>query len=229
MEKLLNSPYLGLIISIVAFEFGLYLNKKTKMSLFNPLAVSIVLIIFILSIFNIDYEYYNQGGKLLSFFLGPATVILAVPLYKQLELLKSNYKAILIGITLGSLSGIVTIIFLARLFDLDEKIRLSLIPKSVTTPIGIEISQQIGGLTSMTVAAIVLTGIFGAVLGPFICSLFKIEDRVALGIAIGTSSHALGTTRALELGETEGAMSSLAIGVTGLITVVIVPLLLAVL
>lgn len=229
MKELLNTPYFGLIISIFTFEIGLYLNKKTKLSFFNPLAISIILIISTLSVFEIDYSYYSQGGELISFFLGPATVILAVPLYKRLELLKSNYKAILIGITVGSFSGIITIIFLAKLFSLNEKIRLSMIPKSVTTPIGIEISQQIGGFPSITVAAIVLTGIFGAVFGPAICSLFKINDRVALGIAIGTASHALGTTRAIELGETEGAMSSLAIGVAGLITVLIVPLILAVL
>ena len=228
MKELLNTPYFGLIISILTFELGLYLNRKFELSIFNPLLVSIVLIISILSIFNIDYEYYTQGGKLISFFLGPATVILAVPLYKRLELLKSNYKAILIAITAGSLSGIITIIFLTYLFGLDQQLSLSMIPKSVTTPIGIEISRQIGGLPSITVAAIILTGIFGAVMGPYICKLFGVKDRIAVGIAIGTSAHALGTTRAIKLGETEGAMSSLAIGLAGLITVFLVPLVLTV-
>ena len=229
MEELLNTPYFGLIISILTFETGIYLNKKTKLSIFNPLLVSIVLIILLLSIFNIDLKYYNQGGDLLSFFLGPATVILAVPLYNQLELLKTNYKAILIGIVTGSLSGILTIIFLSKLFGLENQLSLSMIPKSVTTPIGIEISSQIGGIPSITVAAIILTGIFGAVMGPLICNLFGIKDKVAIGIAIGTSSHAVGTTRAIELGETEGAMSGLAIGVAGLVTVFIVPLILTIL
>jgi len=228
MEELINTPYFGLIISILTFELGIYLNNKTKLSLFNPLLVSIVLTISILIAFNIDLEIYNQGGDLLSFFLGPATVILAVPLYNRLELLKSNYKAILIGITAGTLTGIVSIIYLTKLFKLDVGVGLAMIPKSVTTPIGMEISKQIGGISSITVAAIILTGILGAVIGPFICNLFGIKNKVAVGIAIGTSSHAVGTSRAIELGETEGAMSGLAIGIAGLITVFLVPILLTI-
>jgi len=173
-------------------------------------------------------QIYNQGGDLLSFFLGPATVILAVPLYNRLELLKTNYKAILIGITTGTLTGIVSIIYLTKLFKLDVGVGLAMIPKSVTTPIGMEISKQIGGISSITVAAIILTGILGAVIGPFICNLFGIKNKVAVGIAIGTSSHAVGTSRAIELGETEGAMSGLAIGIAGLITVFLVPILLTI-
>jgi len=228
MEELISTPYFGLIISILTFELGIYLNKKTNLSLFNPLLVSIVLTISILIAFNIDLEIYNQGGDLLSFFLGPATVILAVPLYNRLELLKTNYKAILIGITTGTLTGIVSIIYLTKLFKLDVGVGLAMIPKSVTTPIGMEISKQIGGISSITVAAIILTGILGAVIGPFICNLFGIKNKVAVGIAIGTSSHAVGTSRAIELGETEGAMSGLAIGIAGLITVFLVPLLLTI-
>ncbi|CCU80735.1 LrgA-associated membrane protein LrgB [Halanaerobium saccharolyticum subsp. saccharolyticum DSM 6643] len=228
MEELISTPYFGLIISILTFELGIYLNKKTNLSLFNPLLVSIVLTISILVAFNIDLEIYNQGGDLLSFFLGPATVILAVPLYNRLELLKTNYKAILIGITTGTLTGIVSIIYLTKLFKLDVGVGLAMIPKSVTTPIGMEISKQIGGISSITVAAIILTGILGAVIGPFICNLFGIKNKVAVGIAIGTSSHAVGTSRAIELGETEGAMSGLAIGIAGLITVFLVPILLTI-
>jgi predicted murein hydrolase (TIGR00659 family) len=228
MEELINTPYFGLIISILTFELGIYLNNKTKLSLFNPLLVSIVLTISILIAFNIDLEIYNKGGDLLSFFLGPATVILAVPLYNRLDLLKTNYKAILIGITTGTLTGIVSIIYLTKLFKLDVGVGLAMIPKSVTTPIGMEISKQIGGISSITVAAIILTGILGAVIGPFICNLFGIKNKVAVGIAIGTSSHAVGTSRAIELGETEGAMSGLAIGIAGLITVFLVPVLLTI-
>jgi len=228
MEELISTPYFGLIISILTFELGIYLNKKTNLSLFNPLLVSIVLTISILVAFNIDLQIYNQGGDLLSFFLGPATVILAVPLYNRLELLKTNYKAILIGITTGTLTGIVSIIYLTKLFKLDVGVGLAMIPKSVTTPIGMEISKQIGGISSITVAAIILTGILGAVIGPFICNLFGIKNKVAVGIAIGTSSHAVGTSRAIELGETEGAMSGLAIGIAGLITVFLVPILLTI-
>jgi len=229
MIDFLNTPYFGLIVSILSFEVGLYLYRKTKISLFNPLLISIALIIWLLSTFNINIKYYNQGGDLLSFFLGPATVILAVPLYKQFELLKSNLLPILVGIIVGCLSGIVSVFFLSKLFGLNSQIGTSLIPKSVTTPIGIEISKQIGGIPSITVAVIIATGIFGAVIGPFICHLFRVRDEVAVGIAIGTAAHAIGTTRAMELGETEGAMSSLAIGVAGLITVIIAPILFALL
>lgn len=226
MEELINTPYFGLIISILTFELGIYLNQKTKLSLFNPLLVSIVLTIFILTSFNIDLEIYNKGGDLLSFFLGPATVILAVPLYHKIELLKANYKAILIGISTGTLTGILTIIYLTKLFNLNLGLSLALIPKSVTTPIGMEISKQIGGITAITIAASITTGILGSIIGPFICKLFGIENKVAVGVAIGTSSHAVGTARAIEIGETEGAMSGLAIGIAGLITVFLVPILL---
>ncbi|MGM0548936.1 MAG: LrgB family protein [Bacillota bacterium] len=226
MEELINTPYLGLIISILTFELGIYLNKKTKLSLFNPLLVSIVLTIFILISFNIDLKIYNKGGDLLSFFLGPATVILAVPLYHKIELLKANYKAILIGISTGTLTGIITIIYLTKLFNLNLALSLALIPKSVTTPIGMEISKQIGGITAITVAASITTGILGSIIGPFICKLFGIKNKVAIGVAIGTSAHAVGTSRAIEMGETEGAMSGLAIGIAGLITVFLVPILL---
>lgn len=219
MEELINTPYLGLIISILTFELGIYLNKKTKLSLFNPLLISIVLTIIILISFNIDLKIYNKGGDLLSFFLGPATVILAVPLYHKIELLKANYKAILIGISTGTLTGIITIIYLTKLFNLNLALSLALIPKSVTTPIGMEISKQIGGITAITVAASITTGILGSIIGPFICKLFGIKNKVAIGVAIGTSAHAVGTSRAIEMGETEGAMSGLAIGIAGLITV----------
>ncbi|ADO77283.1 LrgB family protein [Halanaerobium praevalens] len=226
MEELINTPYLGLIISILTFELGIYLNKKTKLSLFNPLLISIVLTIIILISFNIDLKIYNKGGDLLSFFLGPATVILAVPLYHKIELLKANYKAILIGISTGTLTGIITIIYLTKLFNLNLALSLALIPKSVTTPIGMEISKQIGGITAITVAASITTGILGSIIGPFICKLFGIKNKVAIGVAIGTSAHAVGTSRAIEMGETEGAMSGLAIGIAGLITVFLVPILL---
>lgn len=217
----LDTPYFGILISIIFFEIGLLLQKKTKISLLNPLLVSITGIIIVLTVFNIDLEQYNKGGRLISFFLGPATVILAVPLYKQLALLKKYYLSILVGITIGSVTSIASVIFLGRIFGLSEVIILSFIPKSVTTPIGIEISEHLGGIPDLTVGMIVMTGIIGAVLGPTICKAFKIKNEVAVGAAIGTASHALGTTKAIELGETEGALSSLAIGVAGLITVIL--------
>lgn len=225
-NELLSTPLFGVIISLIAFQIGTLFYKKTRSSIFNPLLVSIVLVILFLMYFRIDFETYNVGGDYISFFLGPATVVLAVPLYKKIQLLKKNAFPIIAGISAGCIAGISSILIFSSLFGLDSVITSSLVPKSVTTPIGMEISKQIGGLPAITVAAIAATGIMGAVLGPFICRCFRIKDSVATGIAIGTASHALGTTRAIELGETEGAMSGLAIGITGLITVFLAPLLL---
>jgi Putative effector of murein hydrolase len=219
-------PLFGILLSLIAFQISTLLYRKTHLSILNPLLVASVLVMFFLIFFGINYETYNLGGNYISFFLGPATVVLAVPLYKKIRLLKSNALPILAGIIAGCIAGISSILALSRLLGLDDAISRSLAPKSVTTPIGIEISKQIGGLPAITVAAIVFTGIIGAILGPFICRCFRIKDKVAVGVAIGTASHALGTTRAIELGETEGAMSGLAIGIAGLITVFLVPLLL---
>jgi predicted murein hydrolase (TIGR00659 family) len=186
--------------------------------------IGILLIILFLKTFNIDVSNYNKGGDLISFFLSPATVVLAVPLYKKIELLKAHLIPILVGISTGTLVGMFSIILLSHIFGLPKTINTSMIPKSVTTPIGMEVSKQLGGIPSVTVAAIIITGIIGAVIGPLVCKFFKIKDKVALGIAMGTAAHALGTTKALELGEIEGAMSSLSIGIAGLITVFLAPI-----
>jgi len=224
MEELLNTPLFGILISILAFEVGLIIYRKTKIAIFNPLLIGIILVITILLQFDISIDHYNQGGSYILFLLGPATVILAVPLYRQIDLLKKNLVPILVGITVGCVSAITSVWFLAKLFNLEESVSISMIPKSVTTPIGIEISRQIGGLPSVTVALIVVTGITGAVIGPFVCKLFRIKDEVAVGVSIGTASHAVGTSKAIELGETQGAMSGLSIGIAGLITVFLAPL-----
>ena len=224
MEVITNNILFGLVLSLGAFEIGLFINRKTKIAILNPLLISILFIICFLFAFNIDFDTYNNGGQFINVFLGPSTVVLAVPLYKQLDLLKKNAKAILIGVFIGSSLGIFSIIGISYLVGLNTVMIKSLIPKSVTTPIGISVSQQIGGLIPITVLAIIITGIIGAVIGPTICKIFKIEDKVAIGIAIGTASHAVGTTKALELGEIEGAMSSLSIGIAGIMTVIIGPL-----
>ena len=159
-------------------------------------------------------------------FLGPATVVLAVPLYKQLQLFKKHFVPIMAGILIGSIIGIISIIFLSTLLNLTPELITSLVPKSVTTPIGVEITKALGGVPSLTIAAIILSGIIGAVAGPTLCKIFKIEDEIALGIALGTASHALGTSKAMELGEIQGAMSSLSMGIAGIITVFLAPILL---
>ncbi|WMW25202.1 LrgB family protein [Methanolobus sediminis] len=225
ISEFVQSPVFGIGISLVTFYAGAQIYKRTGSPLLNPLVLSMFMIIALLLSFHISFDDYNNGGQFISFFLGPATVILAVPLYRKISLLKENVIPIIAGISIGSAAGITSIIVMCKMFGLDEILSVSLIPKSVTTPIGIEISNQLGGLPSVTVAAIVFTGIAGVLLGPMVCKLFRIEDKVALGVAIGTSSHALGTTKAVELGETEGAMSGLAIGIAGLITVFLAPLL----
>ncbi|HHW48336.1 MAG TPA: LrgB family protein [Clostridiaceae bacterium] len=226
MKELFDNPLFYVLITIVAYEFGLFVYRKTKVSVLNPYLISVILIILFLSKANISIESYSKGGDLISFFLAPATVILAVPLYKQLNLLKANILPIVVGVFAGSITAIVSVCVLSKLMKLPLPISLSLVPKSITTPIGIELSKQIKGIPSVTVATIIITGIFGAVFGPFICKLFRISDKIAVGIAFGTSSHVIGTTKAVELGEVEGAMSSLSIGIAGVITVLIAPLIL---
>jgi len=226
VTEILNTPAFGIILTIFAFEIGVYLNWRTGLVILHPMVVSISLIILFLLAFNIKLESYEKGGDLISLFLGPATVILAVPLYKHLEVLKKNAGPVLIGIVAGSVTGVGSVILLGRLLKLNDQIILSLVPKSITTPIGAELSRQLGGNPSITVAVIILTGILGAVCGPSICKLLRIKNRIAVGIAMGTASHAVGTSRAIELGEIEGAMSGLAIGLAGLTTILAAPLLL---
>ncbi|WMM24519.1 LrgB family protein [Tissierella sp. MB52-C2] len=225
----LDTPIFGFVISIIAFQIGLFINKKTKKAIFNPLIIAIGLIIILLTYLNIDYEVYNKGGSIITFFLGPATVVLAVPLYKQIERLKSSGISVLLGIIVGCITSIISIFYLSKMFGLTESVSVSLIPKSVTAAISREISAQIGGIPALTVAVTVLTGITGNVIGPYVCKLFGIRDEVAMGIAMGTASHAIGTAKAMELGEVQGAMGSLAISVAGLITVFLTPWLLQIL
>lgn len=223
MNNLLNNALFGIMLSLFAFEVGCFIYKKTKIPFFNPLLIAIAIVIGVLVGFQINFETYNKGGQFISMFLGPATVILAVPLYKQISLLKKHAFPILVGIFIGSTVGIISIILLSHAFGLNEVLIKSLVPKSVTTPIGMEISKQMQGIVPVTVVSIVISGIIGAIVGPSICKVLKIKSKIAVGISIGTASHAVGTSKALELGETEGAMSSLSIGIAGLMTVFLAP------
>lgn len=225
MIDILNTPAFGILLSIITFEIGILICKKVKISILNPLILSVIFCISFLLFFNIDIELYEKGGNIINFLLGPATILLAVPLYKQIELLKSNLVPILGGITVGAITSIVSVWGLSMLFGVDKTLFLSMLPKSVTTPIGIEVSSQIGGLPSITVLAIIVTGNVGVILSKFILKIFSVNDEVAVGVAYGTSTHALGTTKAMEIGEKQGAMSSLSIGITGLITVFVAPIL----
>ena len=171
--------------------------------------------------FRIPYEAYNQGGALINLFLAPATACLAVSIYTKVELLKQNWLPILVGCAAGSLTSMGSVYALCRLFRLDESLTAALMPKSVTTPIAVSIAASHGGITSITVVAVILTGILGSILAPTLIRVFRVRDPLTEGLAIGAGSHAVGTSKALELGETEGAMSGLAIGVCGILTVLL--------
>ena len=220
IDILNNSMFFGVLVSILAYEVGVLLKKKFKFALLNPLLISIVIIILILVGFHIDYDTYNDGAQLLSYLLTPATVCLAIPLYEQMELLKKNWKAIMGGIISGVLTSAVCILVLCLIFHLEHDMFVTLLPKSITTAIGMGVSEELGGLVTITVAVSIVTGVIGNVIGEAVCKLFRIYEPIAKGLALGTSSHAIGTAKALEMGEVEGAMSSLAIAVAGLLTVI---------
>lgn len=219
-EFLQESVFFGVLISIFTYEMGALLKKKFKLSLFNPLLISIVATMLVLLVFHIDYDIYYDGAKYLSYLLTPATVCLAIPLYEQLELLKNQWRAVFLGIVSGVLTSLGGIFAMAVMFGLSHKEYVTLLPKSITTAIGMGISEELGGYVAITVAVIIITGVLGNMIAEAVCSLFKIEDPIAKGIAIGTAAHAVGTTKAMEIGEVEGAMSSLSIAVAGLLTVV---------
>ncbi len=218
-EFLCTSVFFGVVLTLAAYELGLFLKKKFKLAIFNPLLIAVIVVMVILVVFHVDYESYNEGAKYISYLLTPATVCLAIPLYEQLKALREHLAAILAGIVSGVLTSLTTVFVLALLFGLDHIQYVTLLPKSVTSAIGMGISEELGGIASITVAVIIVTGVLGNIFADLFCRIFGIKDPVAKGIAIGSSSHAIGTSRALEMGETEGAMSSLAIVVAGLLTV----------
>ncbi len=218
-EFLVDSIFFGAVLSLAAYEAGLLLKRKFKLAVFNPLLVATVAVMAVLAALNVEYKHYNESAKYISYLLTPATVCLAVPLYQQMELLKKNLKAVAGGITAGVLSSLLSIFLLARLFSQNHEQYVTLLPKSITTAIGMGVSEELGGTITITVAAIIVTGIFGNVTAELICKIFRIHNPVAKGLAIGTASHAIGTAKAMEMGEIEGAMSSLAIAVAGLLTV----------
>lgn len=221
MNEFLNSPFFGLTLSFGLYIFCKYLSDKTNLAILNPLLITTVLIIAFLTIFNIPLESYNAGGDVISMFLAPATTVLAYSIYKQIILLKKHFIPIAIGCLVGSITSMGSTYLLCKVFDIESSITASMIPKSVTTPIAMEVSSSLSGITSITVAAVVVTGILGSILCPVLIKIFRIDNKVAAGIAIGTCSHAAGTSKAIEIGEIEGAMSGIAIGVSGIVTVII--------
>lgn len=219
-EILCNSAYFGVTVSLIGYVAGIMLKKKFKYAFLNPLLISIIFVIGVVMLCGVDYESYENSAQYLSYLLTPATVCLAVPLYQQMTLLKKNLAAVACGILAGVLASLGSVLLLAFLFGLEHDVYVTLLPKSITTAIGMGVSEELGGLVTITVAVIIVTGVIGNVIGEAVCKLFRIYEPIAKGLALGTSSHAIGTAKALEMGEVEGAMSSLAIAVAGLLTVI---------
>lgn len=219
-EFLTGSVFFGLLLSIAAYELGMILKKKTGLGILNPLLIAVAVVIAVLALTGIDFESYESGAQYLSYMLTPATVCLAIPLYEKIELLKRDFKAIMAGIISGVITSVVCVLAMSVLFSLEHGQYVTLLPKSITTAIGVGVSEELGGIVSITAAVIVITGILGNVIGEVTLKIFRITDPVAKGIALGSAAHAIGTTKAMELGETEGAMSSLSIAVSGVLTVI---------
>lgn len=219
VDAMINNPLFGIILCIVTYQIGILIQQKLKTPLANPLLIAIALVIIVLKTTGIKVEAFQRGGDIITMLLAPATAVLAASVYAQIHVLKKHFLPIAAGCFAGSLTSVISVYFLCRLFGLSDELVFSMMPKSVTTPIAIEISGAHGGITAITVAAVIFTGIMGAVCSPFLIKLFRVKHPVAAGVAIGTCSHAVGTSRALEIGTVEGAMSGIAIGVSGLMTV----------
>lgn len=220
-ELFASASYAGAALTMIAFFTGSLIKDKFKSQLFNPILIAMIIIISFLTVTGIDYDTYNSGAKYISWFLTPATVSLAIPLYRQIEQLKNNVFAILAGIFSGVVASAAGILLLALLFGLSHPEYVTLLPKSVTSAIGMGVADELGGISSITVPVIIITGIFGNIIASAVLDFFRITNPVAKGLAIGTAAHGTGTTRAIELGEVEGAMSGLSIAVAGLMTVVV--------
>ena len=223
-EFFINSAFAGVTISLVSYMLGMYLKKRFKLGIFNPLLIAIAVTMVILFALNVDYDTYNTGAKYLSWLLTPSTVCLAIPLYEQISLLKKNFAAVAAGIVAGVLASLLSIFIMAKLFGLGHTEYVTLLPKSITTAIGMGVSEELNGIVTITVAVIIITGVVGNVLADFVYKLFHVTHPVAKGVGLGTSAHAIGTAKALEMGEIEGAMGGLSIAVAGILTVIVAPI-----
>ena len=221
---MLDNQYFGIILSFAAYEIGKWINQKLKTPLANPLLIAILLIIGFLSITGIDYEYYKKGGDFIAFFIAPATVAMVLDLYANIETLKKNIIPIFVGVGSGTIFSFIIAMFLSKILQIDRNLISSLLPQSVTTAIAISLSDEYQGIIGLTAIAVVIRGVSGAVFAPLVMKIFKIKDPVAQGVAIGTSSHAVGTSQARLMGEVQGAMSGLSIAIAGIITVILMPI-----
>lgn len=212
-----------ILLTIGAYQVGLWLQKKTKSPLCNPILIAVILVVAVLLLTGVSPEAYQEGAKGLSWLLTPVTVCLAVPLYQQVKILKKNLGAILTGVAAGTLTSLVTVFIMCTAFSLSESLTVSLLPKSITTAMGIVLSGQNGGMEALTTAVIVVTGIQGSLMGTMLCKLFRLTDPVAQGVALGTASHVVGTSRANQLGSLQGAVSSLSLAAAGILTAILFP------
>lgn len=222
-EIFVNSVYFGFFFSLLAYGIGVKIQQKTKWSICNPLLISVILLILLLQTAKIDYGVFHAGAQYITYLLTPATVCLALPLYRQLKILKENLAPLLLGLLAGCITCMVMIVGFTYLLHLDSILGVSLLPKSITTAIAMGVSTELGGIEGITVASVVITGIFSAVVATGVFRIFHIKDPIAQGVALGAAGHAIGTSKALQIGEIQGAMGSLAIVVTGIMTVILAP------
>ena len=218
MNELVSSAFFGLTLTVLAYWVGMTIQKKSGLVICNHMIIAAGLIVLVLKGFGISYEQYYVGASIVNMLLGPATACMALAIYQKRELLKENWLPVLLGCLAGAVTTVVTVLVMSRMFGLSTEMTVSLLPKSVTTPIASAISESHGGIVSITVAAVIFTGILGNLTAPFLVKLFRVKDPMAVGLGIGACSHAMGTAKALEMGRTEGAMSGLAIGICGIIT-----------
>ena len=220
MSFLANTVYWAVLISLTTYFFGDFLKKKTKLIIFNPLLFSTVMTVIFLLLFNIEYDSYYEKADILYFLLTPTTVCLAIPLYEQVNLLKKNILAIVLGILSGVIACLTTILFFAVFFNWSHTMYVTILPKSITAAMAMGVSQELGGIASLTVPIVIMTGIFGNIIAEYVCNTFRINEPISRGLAIGSASHAMGTVKAMEMGSIEGAMSSLSMAVAGVLTVI---------
>ena len=221
-EAITATPLFGATITILAYWIGLKASRKLKLAVFNPYLIAVMLIVGILAVSGMPYSGYAKGGDFIGMFLTPVTTILAVSIYRQREIVKSHFLPILIGTLVGSIVSVIAVVSLSAAFGITEELKFSLIPKSVTTPIAVAISDSLGGIRSLTVTALIITGVLGNIMAPLLAKLFRVKSRIATGVAIGTASHVIGTSKAMEMGEDIGAMSGIALSFSGIITAIFV-------
>lgn len=226
MTELLNLELSSVLLTLLAYQAGVLLQKKTKSPVCNPILVGVVLVLLFMALTGLENKTYQAANVRLSWLMTPATICLAIPMYQQVEILKKNWRAMVAGIAAGALSCLAVVLVWGLVFRFDRELTISLLPKSVTSAIGVPLSGLNGGILSITTAAIILTGILASVMGPVLCKLFRLKDEISRGVAFGTAGHVIGTAKANEFSPLTGAVSSLSLVVAGLLTALVMPLVL---